>query len=495
MQSRLRAVLVGVGDYLHLDADLQGPPNDVRLMSDMLLRRGVAAEDIVVLSDPGLSLPGNVQTAAPTKSEILDRFAHVIDESAPGDTVLFYFSGHGTQAPDQDGDEQGGADELFLPRDAGAWNGGLGEVENAIRDDDLGALVARATAKGVRVVGIVDACHSATGFRAVGEGTGRARYIAPETLNIPEAEVSPTATATETAGDYVFLYAAQSDQRAFEYPMGADEWYGDFTRNLVNVLQDVPALSYDQLAQAVAQRLRTKGGQAAQTPEIEGPMAGQPVFGGDAPALRRIVVEGTVLKAGLLQDLTEGSEVTLYADLTATEAVGLARVTDLRATEADLTLLEPYPTVRVTHAEVTTKAMDVSFRIAIGPKARAELDRFGGVAALQAALDLPISDQAAQTVVWDGTGFALVGRDGVLDAFGPGTSPRLMQPGQSDDPITDLALALMAHARRARLEQALEQMAGQSTTRFALLPSGPDVQIQKLSGALRGNRCRLTGEG
>ena len=37
-EPRTRAVLVGVGDYLTLDADLQGPPNDVALMADMLVR-------------------------------------------------------------------------------------------------------------------------------------------------------------------------------------------------------------------------------------------------------------------------------------------------------------------------------------------------------------------------------------------------------------------------------------------------------------------------
>ena len=48
-------MLVGVGDYLTLDADLQGPPNDVALMADMLVRRG--AGDITALTDPGAQLP------------------------------------------------------------------------------------------------------------------------------------------------------------------------------------------------------------------------------------------------------------------------------------------------------------------------------------------------------------------------------------------------------------------------------------------------------
>ena len=38
---------------------------------------------------------------------------------------------------------------------------------------------------GAELVAILDACHSATGFRALG-GEGVARYIAPQTLGIPE---------------------------------------------------------------------------------------------------------------------------------------------------------------------------------------------------------------------------------------------------------------------------------------------------------------------
>ncbi|MEM6276292.1 MAG: hypothetical protein AAF714_05035, partial [Pseudomonadota bacterium] len=46
-----RAVLVGVGDYLYLDADLEGPVNDIGLMAQTLMRRGVAAGAITALAD------------------------------------------------------------------------------------------------------------------------------------------------------------------------------------------------------------------------------------------------------------------------------------------------------------------------------------------------------------------------------------------------------------------------------------------------------------
>ncbi len=495
-EGRVRAVLVGVGDYLTLDADLKGPPNDVGLMAGMMLRRGAAPGDIVALTDPGAVLPDGIAVTPPDRTAILNAFSAAVEASGTGDTVLFYFSGHGTQAPDTDGDEQGGQDELFLPRDAGKWNGTAGEVENAIRDDDPAAIARQAAARGVRLVGIIDACHSATGFRALTENTGRARYLDLAMLNIPDIPAIAGASGPAPSGEFVFLYAAQSDQRAFEYPLEDGAWYGDFTRNLVNVLTNVPELSYVQLMQAVALQLRTKSGQAAQTADIEGPMASDPVFGGGSRALRRIAVSGTVLKAGSLQDITPGSEISLFAGPADTDPAGRATVVSVKATEAELELLEPYPQVRVNYGEITRRAVDVSFAVALSPDAIAKLNQLAenGAKRLAGALDFPLSKHAHSTVVPTADGFALVGRDGVLDAFGPGTSPRLMSPDISDDPVADLAIALSNHARRFRLEQALAQLSGQSPAGFALLKTRPDIRVALLNGTLRGGRCRLTDQ-
>ena len=41
-----RAVVVGVSDYLVLDADLKGPSHDARLMAETLIARGVAPDAV-----------------------------------------------------------------------------------------------------------------------------------------------------------------------------------------------------------------------------------------------------------------------------------------------------------------------------------------------------------------------------------------------------------------------------------------------------------------
>jgi len=359
---RVRAVLVGVGDYAYLDADLQGPVNDVGLMARALMARGVAATDITVLADPGAEVPTGAAQGVPNRAVILSALTGAVETSGRGDTVVFYFSGHGAQAPDLDGDEGGGLDEIFLPRDTRGWNGGIGAVENAIVDDELSVITALAATRGVRLVGIIDACHSGTGFRALPERGARARYVSPAQLSLPDAVEGASAAAPPPPGDYVFLYAAQSDQRAYEYPVGeARVWHGDFTRALTTVMTEVRDLTWAGLTEAATAQMQRSAGFGAQTPDVEGPLLDAPVFGGDAPGLARIALEGRTLRAGLVRGITQGSTLNLFAD-DWTEA-GTARVADAKALEATIDYLEPFPTVRVPSVSYTHLTLPTICRV------------------------------------------------------------------------------------------------------------------------------------
>jgi metacaspase-1 len=126
--SRIRAVLVGIDEYARSDIpSLRGCVNDVALVR-MLLKEhlGVPNEDIRV-----------VVNQRATKENILLRLGATVDSAAPGDVVVFYFSGHGSQIRDRDGDELTDAlDELICPYDMD-WDRGT-----YLLDDDLDALFA-----------------------------------------------------------------------------------------------------------------------------------------------------------------------------------------------------------------------------------------------------------------------------------------------------------------------------------------------------------------
>ena len=78
------------------------------------------------------------------------------DRMEPGDTLVFYFSGHGGQQPDEDGEELDGRDETLLSYDG------------AIVDDELNDIWRRFPA-GSRIVMISDSCNSGTNYRLRGQ--------------------------------------------------------------------------------------------------------------------------------------------------------------------------------------------------------------------------------------------------------------------------------------------------------------------------------------
>ena len=70
-----RALLIGVGDYEYLDADLRGPVNDVALVARTLIGRGVAPGAITVLTTSPELLPEGVIVGRPERAAILGGLA------------------------------------------------------------------------------------------------------------------------------------------------------------------------------------------------------------------------------------------------------------------------------------------------------------------------------------------------------------------------------------------------------------------------------------
>ena len=84
------ALLVGVGDYPGAEMDLEGPAHDVAALHRELVENlGYPAARVNVLVD-----------ADATRANILDSLRQLARDTAPGDFVLLYLSGHGTSAYD-----------------------------------------------------------------------------------------------------------------------------------------------------------------------------------------------------------------------------------------------------------------------------------------------------------------------------------------------------------------------------------------------------------
>jgi len=453
--AEVRAVLVGVSDYLVLDADLKGPANDVRLMAETLASRGLDPGAMTVLTADPLGLAEGVLTAPPTRNAVLAALEAVAEASGPGDTVVFYFSGHGAQAPDLSGDEGGGWDEILLPADAAGWKGAIGAVENAILDDELQAWAQGLLSRGVKVVGLIDACHSATGFRALG-GEGVARVLDEAALGIP-ADIEPVAgdPSAPLEGEFVFLYSSQSDQRSFEYPLAdGTTWHGEFTLRLAQVLREVPKASWAQVLAATTEAMVQ--GPARQMPEGEGTLLGAEVFGAGLGA-PRLVVAGDGLEAGLLQGLTEGTEVALYATPAGGEALAVLTLVKVTARSATF---DGTPPEGALWAEVVSAPPPAPLVLA-APVLADPGDGFDYAEWVDA---LPTGGAKADLVpILTEGAVALAGADGVLDPEGAGSSPRIVAlAGETPAMAVERVLAQAAHG--LRLREVLAGATGRSLT-------------------------------
>lgn len=502
--AEVRALLVGVSVYDHLDGlDLRGPRNDVALLAAALAARGVDPAAIVVLADGAPGLDPAVRTGRPTRAAILAELARLAEVSGPGDTVLVYYSGHGSQAPDLDGDEGGGMDEILLPADVVGWSGRRGMVENAILDDELNAAARAILARGAAVVGIIDACHSGTAFRAV-PGAGVARNLDPAVLGVPEgAGAAPAGPRAERPrsdeplpGEFVFLYAAQSDQRAWEYPQGpADDpavWHGEFTRAIVAVLTMEPDLSWAQLLRAAMETMRRDAaGRPVQTPDAEGTLLEAPVLGSGTGGAGRLAVAGEVLAAGLLHGIDPGAVVEIYAEAAGGAPLGRATVV---AAEAGSARLRPEAGLALparAHAEIVAPGAPPPLRVSA--PVRADAGDGHDYAPLLAGLALARDEAAGVAfeaadfdlgLVLAGGALVITGPDGVVDPAGPGSSLRL-----GPDRAGEIAELLARAARVERLRRTLglaERAAARSFTVF-----GPPIgmEVERLAGTPGAEGC------
>ncbi|TNF18188.1 MAG: caspase family protein [Rhodobacteraceae bacterium] len=390
------ALLIGASTYPALDERfwLKGPANDVDLVARYLESNPAMpfdSDNITVLAD---GLAGH---EAPTLAAIRAGFAALAEEVEAGDFVYLHFSGHGSQMPAADpASELDGLDEIFLPVDIGPWEDTVGQVQNALVDDEIGAMIDAIRARGADVWVVFDSCHSGTATRAApSDEEVRMRQLPPGALRIPSAAMAdaesrsralpdpraraeaPVVPAPEGGemGKLVAFFAAQTNETTPEQnmPRGkADRrLQGVFTYTLFETLAERPGITYRQLGQEVLRKYGTQN-LARTTPLFEGDLD-LPVFGrtpGDRILQWGARRQGDALRldAGQLHGLSAGTDLLLLASPADNDEAALARftvdeVTTFSATASgdfDLDALPPGAVLR----KVGT-AIDLSLTVAL----------------------------------------------------------------------------------------------------------------------------------
>src|SRR6187549_2759524 len=114
-----RALLIGINRYQIPGSDLRGCVNDVQDLQAALVEVcSFKKADITVMTD----------AAASTKA-MQASIKALVKASKKGDVALLHYSGHGSNVPDDNGDESDGRDEILCPTDL--------DWDNPLRDDWL----------------------------------------------------------------------------------------------------------------------------------------------------------------------------------------------------------------------------------------------------------------------------------------------------------------------------------------------------------------------
>lgn len=404
------ALLIGANQYPSLEERwwLKGPANDVQLVATYLTTEApvpFAADHVTVLSD------GVGGAVAPTLAAIRGAFAELTAEVQPGDFVYLHFSGHGTQAPALDpSTELDGLDELFLPVDIGPWSDQVGQVQNALVDDEIGALIDGLRAKGANVWAVFDSCHSGTATRAVeaADDEVRMRQLPPEALGIDvdAVEVSRSVgdprqaeapfDGGEGEGSFVAFFAAQTNEVTPEknLPKGKPgrKPQGVFTWTLMETLAEYPNATYGQIGQEVLRRYAVKN-MAKSTPLFEGDLD-QVVFSGESGERvsqwqAEVTDAGFTIPAGTLHGLSVGAVLAVMGSAAApdADALGFVELTSVdtfastgQAVEKDGKVL-PAELPKGVALRKLDEALDFTLTVALPPAGSVPAD------ALLAALD------------------------------------------------------------------------------------------------------------
>lgn len=173
------------------------------------------------------------KTAQATRSNILAAVTAAASALKAKDTLVFYFSGHGGQQPDADGDEFDGQDETMLAYDHVLVDDDLSEVWTGFR-------------RGVRIIMISDSCNSGKNYRNL-------RTVSTST----PLRALRTATARRMKAQMIHLAGCRDGQMSAGGVNG-----GAFTSALCAAWNDGFSGGYRDFLQAVAAAVQT-----GQTPE------------------------------------------------------------------------------------------------------------------------------------------------------------------------------------------------------------------------------------
>ena len=223
--------------------NLDGSLNDVESVHELLdsPKFGFAENNIHIVEEEKATREGILQAMK----------KYLLDEANRGDTVVFYYAGHGSQRFNSLTDKPFHLDETIVPSDAssGAFD---------IRDKEIARLFNQMVDKGILLTAIFDSCHSGSIARGIPVGSqGKARFLAYDTRDAadppdkgPDGKAAPR--PEDRPGGALVLSATQHDQSAME-------WIREATENNTALSRSPFWMHCKLLRQILPRRISTNG--------------------------------------------------------------------------------------------------------------------------------------------------------------------------------------------------------------------------------------------
>ncbi|MGV9954546.1 caspase family protein [Streptomyces cellulosae] len=353
------ALMVGINDYPEeIAGPLAGCVNDV-----------TEAHRLVTSRTAGGARTRTLLNGAATVAAVEDGIRAFLGAAGPGDTALFWFSGHGSQSV------ASGPDLLI---EATGRNQALVCADGPLPDKRLGALLDTMAARGVHVVAVLDCCYSG----------GATREDVPDGLTVRSApplpgwrtEAGREITPPDAPQRHVLLAAGRLDELSYEGDYGGRR-HGAFTHALLGAVRAAgPEATYRQVLSAAGARVQRSGGRQRPVlfPEGPGGIADMPflggaVAGGAGEHLLRFAAEGWEVDCGTGHGLRagEGVEGTEFGVVGPRGAAPDA-VVRARMALTDRTLVDP-----VGWTPDTDRAYPVSLTALATPPATVSVDDTG----------------------------------------------------------------------------------------------------------------------
>ena len=255
-----QALLIGIQDYSNTSfKSLKGPANDIELTKGMLRERfGFRDEDFIILKD-----------AQATHTGIENAFNTLINRVKLGDDdfVYIFYSGHGSQTADLNGDESSGKDQTWVSY--GSRSSTVEHKDNYdVLDDEIGDWLAKLYDKTDKVVFVSDSCHSATVSRAAERGEALVRAVKEDKRSHLLGKLTYAKPTTHLG---IRVSAARDYESALDGLIKDEQAYGLFTWYWVHSLQQAKAgyTWHDVFKRTYAQVTAYRG--IAQQPDMQQP--------------------------------------------------------------------------------------------------------------------------------------------------------------------------------------------------------------------------------